>query len=47
MQIRSDPNLATARADESFKSMMNKYDEPLINESAINALKSLFSFGKK
>jgi len=35
------------RADEAFKPMMNKYDEPLLNENAVNAIKSLFSFGRK
>lgn len=47
VQIRSDPNLKNARADEMFKRTIEKYDEPLLNENAVNALKSIFSFGKK
>jgi hypothetical protein len=27
--------------------VIDRYDEPIINEGAIKALKSLFSFGKK
>lgn len=47
MQIRSDKNLEYLRQDERFGSMMNKFDEPILNENAIKALKSIFSFGKK
>lgn len=47
MQIRGDANLAYLREDERFVPMMNKFDEPIINENAVRALKNLFSFGKK
>lgn len=43
--IRSDPNLANLRNDEGFKPLMDKFDEPFINENAMNVLKGLF--GKK
>lgn len=48
-KIRSDPSLAAIRAPENakaFKKMMDKYDEPIINEAAVKALKNLFSFGR-
>lgn len=46
-KVRRDPNLENLRKSEKFTSIINKYDEPIINEGAIKALKSLFSFGKK
>lgn len=46
-KIRRDPNLAALRQSEKFTPLLNKYDEPIINEGAIKALKSIFSFGKK
>ncbi|KAJ3669924.1 hypothetical protein LUZ60_010248 [Juncus effusus] len=45
--IRSDPDLANLRASEEFETLLKKYDESFINENAINAIKSLFGFGKK
>lgn len=47
VQIRSDKNLAYLREDERFTPMMNKFDEPILNENAVKAIKNLFSFGKK
>lgn len=46
-KVRSDPNLANLRKSPKFKPLLERYDEPIINEGAIKALKSLFSFGKK
>lgn len=46
-KIRSDPNLANLRKSKKFSELINKYDEPVINENAIKALKNIFSFGKK
>ena len=46
-KVRSDPNLAKLRESPRFATLINKYDEPIINEGAVKALKSLFSFGKK
>ena len=46
-KVRKDPNLATLRKSPKFKRVIDRYDEPIINEGAIKALKSLFSFGKK
>jgi hypothetical protein len=46
-KIRKDANLAKLRESPKFKTLINRYDEPLINEGAVKALKSLFSFGKK
>lgn len=45
-KVRSDPNLANLRKDEGFNALVNKYDEPIINENAVRVLKNLFSFGK-
>lgn len=46
-KARRDPNLANLRKSEKFTPLLNKYDEPIINEAAIKAFKNLFSFGKK
>lgn len=46
-KCRNDKNLANLRESEKFKQVMDKYDEPIINEAAINAIKGFFSFGKK
>jgi hypothetical protein len=46
-KVRKDANLAKLRENPKFTSLINKYDEPFINEGAIKALKSIFSFGKK
>ncbi|CAM6047498.1 unnamed protein product [Sphagnum compactum] len=46
--VRQDPDLANVRASPGFLPLINKYDEPFINENAVNALKSVFGlFGKK
>lgn len=45
--IRTDPDIANLRSSEKFKPLLDKYDEPFINENAINAIKSLFGFNKK
>lgn len=34
-KIRSDPNLANLRKSKKFTELINKYDEPVINENAI------------
>jgi hypothetical protein len=47
LQIRGDKNLEYIRQDERFKALMDKYDEPILNENAVKVLKGLFSFGKK
>eukprot|EP00887_Chlorella_sp_A99_P002542 scaffold6.g2542.t1 len=46
-KVRKDPNLAKLRADERFTAIINAYDEPIFNEGALDAIKSIFSFGKK
>ena len=46
-KVRRDPNLKNLRENPKFTTLINRYDEPLINEAAVKALKSLFSFGKK
>lgn len=46
-KVRSDPNLANLRKSDRFKVLIDRYDEPIINEAALNAIKGLFSFGKK
>ncbi|TKY60137.1 LOW PSII ACCUMULATION 1 protein [Spatholobus suberectus] len=45
--IRTDPDLANVRASEEFDPLLKRFDESFINENAINAIKSLFGFGKK
>lgn len=46
--VREDPDLAILRNSPGFIPLINKYDEPFINENAMNALKSVFGFfGKK
>ncbi|KAL6647899.1 hypothetical protein ACP70R_015336 [Stipagrostis hirtigluma subsp. patula] len=46
-RIRTDPDLANLRKEEEFDRLLKNYDESFINESAINAIKSLFGLGKK
>jgi hypothetical protein len=46
LQIRQDKNLEYLRQMDKWDSTISKYDEPLINENAVNAIKGLFSFGK-
>ncbi|TVU41625.1 hypothetical protein EJB05_15160 [Eragrostis curvula] len=46
-RIRTDPDLANLRKSEEFETLLKNYDESFINESAINAIKSLFGLGKK
>jgi len=44
-KVKSDSNLATLRKEEGFIPLVNKYDEPILNENAVRVLKNLFSFG--
>ncbi|CAM8970605.1 unnamed protein product [Rhodiola kirilowii] len=46
-RIRSDPDLANIRASQDFDPLLKRFDESFINENAINAIKSIFGFGKK
>lgn len=47
-KIRQDPDLSFLRDDDEFDELMDRYDEPIINENAIKALTSVFGlFGKK
>lgn len=34
-KVRSDPNLANLRKSPKFKAIIDKYDEPVINEEAL------------
>eukprot|EP00270_Netrium_digitus_P015508 TRINITY_DN543_c0_g1_i1.p1 TRINITY_DN543_c0_g1~~TRINITY_DN543_c0_g1_i1.p1 ORF type:complete len:340 (-),score=89.62 TRINITY_DN543_c0_g1_i1:213-1232(-) len=46
--IRMDPDLVAVRGAESFQEVLERYDEPFINENAIKAITSLFGlFGGK
>lgn len=46
--IRADPDLTTLRESEKFKPLLNRYDEPFINENAMKAISSVFGiFGGK
>lgn len=46
-KIRNDPNLANLRKSKKFLPVLEKYDEPIINREALEAIKGIFSFGKK
>ncbi|XP_004504210.1 protein MET1, chloroplastic [Cicer arietinum] len=47
-RIRTDPDLANARTSAEFDPLLKRFDESFINESAINAIKSIFGiFDKK
>ncbi|KAG2640196.1 protein MET1, chloroplastic-like [Panicum virgatum] len=46
-RIRTDPDLENLRKTEEFEPMLKNYDESFINENALNAIKSLFGFGKQ
>ncbi|EEH55744.1 uncharacterized protein MICPUCDRAFT_34253 [Micromonas pusilla CCMP1545] len=41
-KIRTDPSLSAVQAAPGFKELMDKFDEPLINENAIKFVKGLF-----
>ncbi|KAH9604921.1 hypothetical protein KSS87_015352 [Heliosperma pusillum] len=45
-KIRNDPDLANLRTSSEFETLMKRFDESFINESAVNAIKSLFGFFK-
>ena len=45
-KIRTDPSLAEVRTSPDFKAMIDKFDEPLINENAIKFVKGIFGGGK-
>ena len=46
-RIRTDPDLEKLRKSEKFDTLLKNYDESFINENALNAIKSLFGFGKQ
>ncbi|KAG2640200.1 hypothetical protein PVAP13_2KG057700 [Panicum virgatum] len=46
-RIRTDPDLENLRKTEEFEPMLKNYEESFINENALNAIKSLFGFGKQ
>ncbi|RZC83469.1 hypothetical protein C5167_046249 [Papaver somniferum] len=47
-RIRTDPDLTNLRTSPEFDPLMKRFDESFINESAINAIKSIFGiFNKK
>lgn len=41
-QVRTDPSLKALQNSDGFSALINKFDEPFINESAIKAFKNLF-----
>ncbi|KAL9248428.1 hypothetical protein vseg_021751 [Gypsophila vaccaria] len=41
-RIRNDPDLANLRTSADFETLLKRFDESFINESAVNAIKSLF-----
>ncbi|KAF1002617.1 hypothetical protein AG4045_008774 [Apium graveolens] len=47
LRIRTDPDLENVRKSEKFNPLLKRFNESFINENAINAIKSLFGFGKK
>jgi len=48
-KVRTDPSLKAVQASPKFKPLMDKYDEPFLNEGAIKAFNALGAFfgGKK
>lgn len=46
-RVRTDPDLEILRKQEQFDTLLKNYDESFINENALNAIKSLFGFGKQ
>jgi len=45
-KIRTDSSLKALQASPNFKALLDKYDEPFINEAAFKAFSNLFG-GKK
>lgn len=39
--------MANLRKSKKFLPVLEKYDEPIINREALEAIKGIFSFGKK
>ncbi|KAM7256534.1 hypothetical protein ACFE04_012275 [Oxalis oulophora] len=46
-RIRTDPDLANLRTSPDFEPLMKRFDESFINESAVNAIKSIFGIFNK
>ena len=48
-KVRTDPSLKAVQASPKFKPLMDKYDEPFLNEGALKAFNALGAFfgGKK
>ena len=40
--IRGDASLETVRKDPRFKQLIDRFDEPLLNENAMKVLKGMF-----
>ena len=45
-KIRSDKSLENAQKADGFKELMDKFDEPLINDNAVKFIKGIFGGGK-
>jgi len=45
-KIRTDPSLVNVQSYPKFKMLLDKFDEPLVNQNAINFVKGMFG-GKK
>lgn len=45
--IRNDKNLEKLREDPRFQKLIDSYDEPIFSGGAFEALRGVFSFGKK
>lgn len=45
--IRKDSNLEKLREDPRFDKLIDQYDEPVFSGGALEALRGVFSFGKK
>jgi hypothetical protein len=45
--VREDADLQKLRESPDFAAIINKYDEPFINENAVKALKNVFGFLKR
>ena len=45
-KIRSDKSLENVQKADGFKELMDKFDEPLINDNAVKFIKGIFGGGK-
>jgi hypothetical protein len=47
LQIYNDKNLEYMRSCEGWDELVKQYDEPILNENAVNAVKNLWAMFKR